>query len=216
VAISELPPRDVKGTNMGSWSELFLVAVESAVSEKLSSFGFKIVSAKPGYIVTQSEHCEIKFILEHITVAILIRPLEPADYEATYLNGVLNALAPGNDFLWLMEWLHSPDEIDGEVQRQVSLMVEHCAPILQGDFSEWPRIVSKNHGKKEVPQNREERIAQLRNQAENAYKKKFYLGVLQNYYILQKEPGVKLTDEELGRIREAKAWLNGFGSDQAT
>lgn len=103
-------------------------AAPASVASYLGEFGFKTRAEHPRIYVAQSQYCLVRIELDWIVVNVTVKALS-GDPSVEYQEVQVDIC-----------WVHSPEEIRGEVDRQLYLLVQWHKNALQGDFTDWPTV----------------------------------------------------------------------------
>jgi hypothetical protein len=191
-------------------------AVPLLVARNLSICGFALRKDNSRIFIAESQFCRLTIILEWVTIVVMVKPLSNdigVDYKEVELIGVLKALAPETEFQ--MIWMEGPEKIEGEIDRQLRLLIKYCKPILEGDFAQWPDVEAfiekgKSIRPPERPnETRQEWMTRLREEAQEAYQRGDYIAASSKYFTIVAH-GEMLTDEEQKMYDDARNWEARF------
>lgn len=205
---------------MADAQTVFSEAVEESFRIHLSGLGLSLEKVDNRMFVAQSRHCRISVVLDYGVIYMGIKPSFPnsdTEYEEVSLHSVLEALAP--ELGYRAREFRRPEVIPAEVDRQLRLLVEYCAPIIRGETSAWAKVQDflekrRMAPREEVPwQNHDEHIAWLRKKALEAYHQGDFVSVITSYSIIIGE-GETLRPDEQRMYNEARRWDEGCWLDQ--
>jgi hypothetical protein len=123
---------------------------------------------------------------------------EVADY--CPLETILRVVAP--EVRLVPRYVRSSGEMREEVERQVHLLLEHCRPMLEGDFSAWPSVLEASRVGPAEGETREAWVSKMKQMLSEAMEIKDYPWADQVCFNL-KVQRANLTPEERDACRLA-------------
>lgn len=115
--------------------------------EMLEKFGVSLQRVDDRFAEGASRHVRIILMFE-MNGRVFVK-MAPLCYAGTGYQGMINlerilfVLAPELQFI-VHDTENSSAKIQAEVDRQITLLVQYCRPLLEGDISSWPEIVEFN------------------------------------------------------------------------
>lgn len=125
----------------------FAERVKKHFNYLIDDYGFSVVAEKydpeafgNSLVDFQSRTTAVRVLLDKGQVLIDIRPLTDPQSSWFNLASVVEFLAPEADepvYIFPESWDDYYDMIDWQVSRVARVLRKYCAPVLQGEFSQW-------------------------------------------------------------------------------
>lgn len=173
----------------------------NSITPSLSKYGIGLERLSERVYYGRSEHVQMRIVLDWDNIELQIAPPGCAD---CFLNMhvIMQAIAP--DIHFTSKSMRYPEEMTGELSRQLKILEQYGAAFLEGDFSRWDLVV-KHHRRYQGPapgQTREEWMDELRQYAADAFVSENYASARSAYLALRFN-GAVLTKDEMVRYRKA-------------
>jgi hypothetical protein len=159
--------------------------------------GFALTPSDDYAFVASSQHCDVLVELDWGSIVVSIRPI--ATGRSVRLSFIVGAKDPTILFLPRYPW--GPEDASDEIDRQASLLANHCNEILNGDFSEWAALEAHQRQVLEQWRGESERLVKearaklVRRRAEAAWSRRSYSEAAQLYASIRED----LTQAEIAR-----------------
>lgn len=127
-----------------NYEQVFREAIPSAFGMLVASFGFSIRRDSDWQFEFKSEKCLIEIHMDRTQVFVDIKPVRisqvqnPNLFCSFDLGEIINCLNSKANFRYNLA--REPEQIRDESERLSKLLLQHCLPILEGDFSLWSKL----------------------------------------------------------------------------
>ena len=193
---------------------VFRETVPVAFSFLATEYGFALAQENECLFTARSRQCLVRIYLEWGDIAVSLQPSDVHQVQSPYTSarelGLAIILACLDAKIeWPSGLVTKPEELTTRIHQLATLLQTHCVPLLQGNFSDWPRFEA--YGESLVGTWKEEQqrmvtdaqLRDVRSKAESAFREGDYATAIDLYGSV----GKNLTPAELKKIEYAKKQL---------
>jgi len=128
-----------------SYESAFEDAVPQSFASIVSYFGFSVTRVKEWMYELRSQNCLVEIFLDRQQVLVDVKPVRPDQvtngrhFRGLGLGIIINCLDPSVRFRYRS--IAEPERTVQETDRLAALLRQYCSPMLEGDFSELPKLM---------------------------------------------------------------------------
>ncbi len=193
---------------------VFRETVPVAFSFLMAEYGFTLAQENECLFTARSDVCIVRIYLEWGDVVVTLQPLGPHQVEGLRTPhrelGLAIILARLDPKVELPTGLITkPEEFGDRIHQLATLLRTYCAPLLKGNFSDWPRFetyaetIAAAWEKEQKKLVKDTNLGRVRAKAEVAFREHAYATAINLYESIRKH----LTPVELKKIEYARKQL---------